>query len=143
MTRSGRSVVPRWGRRKTLTSIIAIATIGAGLALPAPSASAGGAVIEFLNPSSFSERPGVGIIVSSTRPTRPSQGTATYRIAAWASQTPANGGVEFELLKAGVSLDTMDAITNGGLNTYEADWSIPTELPDGDYTLRATLFENN
>ena len=46
-------------------------------------------------------------------------------------------------MKAGVSLETMDAITNGGLNTYEADWSIPTELPDGDYTLRATLFEDN
>ena len=143
MTRTGRSVSSRWGRRKTTTSILTIATIGAALALPAPSASAGGAVIEFLNPSSFSERPGVGIIVSSTRPTRPAQGTATYRIAAWASQTPADGGVEFELLKAGVSLETMDAITDGGLNTYEADWSIPTELPDGDYTLRATLFENN
>jgi hypothetical protein len=132
-------------RRKSVTLIGVVAALfGAALVLPAPSASAGSATIDFLNPSSFSARPGVGIIVASTRPSRPAQGSATYRISAWTTQAPVNGGVEFELLKSGVSLETMDpTIQDAGLNTYEANWSIPPTLPDGDYTLRATLFENN
>ena len=145
MTRTNGTVQPRWGRRKNAVVLAVAATlIGAVLVLPTPSASAGSATIEFLNPSSFSERPGIGIVVSSTQPSRPTQGSATYRISAWSTQVPTNGGVEFELLKSGVSLETMDStLGDPSQNTYEADWAIPSTLPDGDYTLRATLFENN
>jgi len=100
--------------------------------------------LAFLNPSSFSARPNVGILVGDRAPSRPRAGSNTYRITAWTSTVPANGGMEFELLQSGVSLETIDPVAlEVDANTYQAEWNIPDTLPDGTYTLRATLFENN
>ena len=103
----------------------------------------GAPTIEFLNPSSFANAGSADIIVSDRQPTRPSNGTNTYRLSAWVGNAPADSGVEFELLSAGVSLDTFDSITQVGQATFEHRWNIPDTLPDGPYTMRATLFENN
>lgn len=113
-----------------------------------------GANIEFLNPSNFSEVPPPespdpqvpqqpGTIIVSDKPTQnPDTGPETYRLSAWVSGIPQNPAVEFELLtRQGVSLFIIDDVVRVGTDTFEADWDIPDTLPDGPYTLRATLAE--
>lgn len=95
--------------------------------------------IEFLNPSSFSLADGVGILVSDKQPVSPDEGDTTYRLSAWVSALPPDPAVEFEILKAGVSLLTLDEITPIGTDTFEADWDIPNNLAEGTYTIRATV----
>ncbi len=104
--------------------------------------------IEFLNPSSFASQGQAGIFVSDKPATRPAAGPETYHLSAWVSDPPPNAGVEFELLQSGVSLETIDAVTalatpSALPDTYVAEWDIPDALPNGTYTLRATLFANN
>jgi hypothetical protein len=99
-----------------------------------PSAS-----IEFLNPSAYAPAGELGIVVSDKQTTRPDQGDTTYRIAAWVDPVPLDPAVEFELLRNGVSLLTMDAARRIGNDTWEADWNIDNTLPPGNYVLRATL----
>lgn len=110
--------------------------------------------IEFLNPSSFAlvpppnspdpqvpEGPAT-LIVSDQVPENPDTGDETYRLSAWVSGVPQNPAVEFELLtRGGVSLEIIDDVQRVGSDTFEADWDIPDTLPDGPYTLRATLAE--
>src|SRR5688572_28160767 len=98
--------------------------------VPTPSSAQGVApTIAFLNPSSFAEG-GAGIIVTDRRPARPEEGDDTYRLSAWVSSVPANAAVEFELLRSGISLMTMDQTDTVGSDTFEADWAIPDTLPD-------------
>lgn len=116
------------------------------LGLPAVTASAQSATepkIAFLNPSGFATRTGVGILVSDTTPSRPVAGRSTYRLSAWTSGATSGAGVEFELFKSGVSLETIEYNATASLDTFEADWNISDALPDGSYTLRATLFSDN
>ena len=96
--------------------------------------------IEFLNPSSFAAGPETGILVSDMVPQNPDTGDETYRLSAWVSGSPQSPAVEFELLtRQGVSLAVIDEVDLVGTDTYEADWDIPDTLPDGPYTIRATL----
>ena len=96
--------------------------------------------IEFLNPSSFAAGPETGIVVSDKVPENPDAGDETYRISAWVSGAVQEPAVEFELLtRQGISLEVIDDVEQVGTDTYEADWDIPDTLPDGPYTLRATL----
>jgi len=98
-----------------------------------------GVNIEFLNPSSFSLADGIGILVSDKRPMSPDEGDTTYRLSAWVNALPPNPAVEFEILKAGISLLTLDEVTLVGSDTFEADWDIPNNLTEGTYTIRATV----
>lgn len=136
-------------------SLNRIVSLLAGLALmlvalpPTARATHAPMQIAFLNPSSFALVSGTDVLmVSDKAPSAPSAGTSTYRVSAWVSETPTNGGVEFEVLSSGVALETIDAAAvkdAQGLisDTFEAHWAIPDTLPDGAYTLRATVFENN
>ena len=103
------------------------------------SAQINDAAIAFLNPSGYAPQEGVGIIVSDLPPSSPEQGDETYRLSAWISNPPPDPAVEFELLNNGVSLLTIDASKTVGADTFEADWDIPDTLPDGPYTMRATI----
>ena len=126
--------------------LVFVAIIGlSAIAFPATSRGAVEPVpsIEFLNPSSFAEAGDAGIIVSDRQPGRPNAGKATYRLSAWTRNAPANAGVEFELLAGGVSLDTFDGVRKVGSDTFEYRWNISDTLPDGPYTVRATLFASN
>ena len=110
--------------------------------------------IEFLNPSNFSAVPAPPspdpqvprgpdtLIVSDLLTENPDTGDETYRLSAWVSSVPQNPAVEFELLtRGGVSILIIDEVIRVGADTFEADWDIPDSLPDGAYTLRATLAE--
>ncbi len=138
----------RFTRRPVASLCVAAAALSTSLIVGGPLASAGatetGPRIAFLNPSGFSARPNVGILVGDRAPDRPTPGRPTYRISAWTAGASAGSGVEFELLQSGVSLETIDPVAlQVDVNTYEAEWNIPDALPDGTYTLRATLFEDN
>ena len=98
-----------------------------------------GVNIEFLNPSSFSLADGIGILVSDKRPMSPDEGDTTYRLSAWVNALPPDPAVEFEILKAGISLLTLDDVTMVGSDTFETDWDIPNNLTEGTYTIRATV----
>ncbi|HET7483358.1 MAG TPA: hypothetical protein VFK89_10900 [Actinomycetota bacterium] len=103
--------------------------------------------IEFLNPSNFATATGVGVIVSDKLTVDPDSvtptgGDTTYRLSAWVQNVPVSPAVEFEVLRAGVSLATIDESARVGNDTFEADWDIPSTLPDGPYTLRATIASN-
>lgn len=138
MRRNG-NTAQTWRR---LSAIVVLSTM---TLLGLPGTSSGGGpqpTINFLNPSSFSSAGGE-IVVTDRKTTRPTPGTSTYRLSAWVTNAPPNSGVEFELLSAGVSLDTFDQINQVGNVTFEHRWNIPTTLPDGPYTLRATLFQGN
>ena len=128
---------------RIVSVLVTAIALSAGTLIPAGAQVSSVPTIAFLNPSGFSERPGVGTLVSDNKPTRPSEGSGTYRLVAWTGGAPDDAGVEFELLKNGVSLDTIDADFKLEGDTYEANWNIPDSLPDGPYTLRATLFSNN
>lgn len=136
---------PSIRRRRALgAAFVAAVVLASGSTVTAVDAATAEPKIAFLNPSSFATRPGVGVIVSPTRPNRPAQGAVGYRISVWADTAPTNGGVEIELLKNGVTLETMDAALQPRTqDSYYTTWNIPSTLPDGPYTLRATLFENN
>ena len=130
--------------RRFLTFILASALMSTGVVnAPAVAQSVEEPKIAFLNPSGFATRTGAGIVVSDAAPSRPAAGPSTYRLSVWTSVASPEHGVEFEILKNGVSLDTIDYTTTMAFDTYEADWRIPPSLPDGTYTLRATLFEAN
>ena len=101
--------------------------------------SVGAVNIEFLNPSSFSLADGIGILVSDKRPVSPDEGDTTYRLSAWVNALPPEPAVEFEILKAGISLLTLDEVTMVGGDTFETDWDIPNNLTEGTYTVRATV----
>lgn len=126
---------------RTQVQIFMALALTAGVLLPVGrSASAQTGNIEFLNPSSFSTSPETGIIVSDKVPENPDAGDETYRLSAWVSGVPQTPAVEFELLtRQGVSLEVIDDVERVGTDTFEADWDIPDTLPDGPYTLRATL----
>ena len=133
-------------------SVLALCLVAASVPL-APSATAQTtANIEFLNPSSFSAVPAPNspdpsvpkgpdtIIVSDLLTENPDTGDETYRLSAWVSGVPQNPAVEFELLtRGGVSIEIIDDVVRVGSDTFEADWDIPDTLPDGPYTIRATL----
>ena len=123
--------------------LVTAIALSAGTLIPAEAQVANEPSIAFLNPSGFATRTGVGIVVSDNKPSRPAEGSGSYRIVAWTNGAPADAGVEFELLKSGVSLETIDSDFTSAANTYQANWNIPDNLPDGPYTLRATLFSNN
>lgn len=134
------------GRRRNprLISLLAsLIALSAGTLVPAEAQVVAEPRIAFLNPSSFATRTGVGVIVTDTQPERPAEGAETYRLSAWVAGAPLDAGVEFELLKNGVSLETIDSGITNQFDTYEANWNIPASMPDGPYTLRATLFSNN
>ena len=133
--------------------VITVALIGGALFPVGQDASAQSAAnIEFLNPSSFAAVPapnspnpdvpkGPDTLVVSDNPTaNPDAGPEAYRLSAWVSGAPQTPAVEFELLtRGGVSLEIIDDVTRVGSDTFEADWDISDTLPDGPYTLRATL----
>lgn len=123
--------------------LVALIALSAGTFVPAEAQVSAEPRIAFLNPSGFATRTGMGVVVTDNKPARPAEGSETYRISAWISDAPADAGVEFELLKNGVSLETIDSGITLEMDTYEADWNIPATTPDGPYTLRATLFSNN
>ena len=137
--------------RVVVTLLIAIASaVPFGVQASAQSV----ATIEFLNPSSFSAVPapqspdpsvpkGPDTIIVSDMPAGvPDGGPEAYRLSAWVSTAPQNPAVEFELLtRGGVSLEVIDDVRRVGADTFEADWDIPDTLPDGPYTIRATLAE--
>lgn len=138
----------RRGVRGYASVIICLAMLS--VALPPVAATAQSQLqIAFLNPSSFAEVGDTGtLIVSDKAPSSPTVGASTYRLSAWVSQTPSNGGVEFELLRGGLPLETIDAApvkdAQGVISdTFEAHWAIAETRLDGNYTLRATVFENN
>ena len=126
-----------------LSLLVALIALSAGTLVPAEAQVLNEPQIAFLNPSGFATRTGVGVLVTDRQPTRPVAGLETYRLSAWTSNAPLDAGVEFELLKNGVSLETIDSGIALKFDTYEAEWNIPDALPDGPYTLRATLFSNN
>ena len=117
------------------------------LVIVSPSTSFGGGSatpqINFLNPSSFAVGAADSVMLSDRVPSRPRTGPDGYRISAWIANAPTNAGVEFELLSNGVALETLDAVTPVGDDTFDYGWDVPDTLPDGPYTLRATLFSNN
>jgi hypothetical protein len=130
------------GRRRGI-SISAIALISFAFPAPTIDAASAPAQIEFLNPSSFALNSAERIIVSDRAVTRPREGAETYRISAWTRNAPPDAGVEFELLSGGLSIETLDQVTTIGVDTFDYNWNIPPTLPDGPYTLRATLFADN
>jgi hypothetical protein len=117
--------------------------MGLGWAAPAVSVARAPASIEFLNPSSFATNSTGTIVVSDRAVTRPRSSPEGYRISAWTRNAPPDAGVEFELLSNGVSLETLDAVSEIGPDTFDYKWDIPNTMPDGAYTLRATLFSQN
>lgn len=138
-------------QRTTARVIIGGFLVLATLVLGLPNISLGQVpdpTVEFLNPSEFARREGGDalIIVSDKQP---SAGTGaatladtTYRLSAWARDVPPSAGVEFELLTtAGVPLDVIGVGQPVGSDTWEFDWDIPMTQPDGNFTLRATLFQ--
>lgn len=135
---------PKNRRPARLVSVLAtLIALSAGTLVPAEAQVFAEPRIAFLNPSGFATRTGVGVIVTDTQPTRPANGYETYRLSAWVADAPLDAGVEFELLKNGVSLETIDSGITLQSDTYEANWNIPATMPDGPYTLRATLFSQN
>jgi hypothetical protein len=119
-----------------LLALVASVMSSAGV----PASAQVAANIEFLNPSSFSAAPDTGIVISDQVPEYPEAGDETYRLSAWVSGVPQTPAVEFELLtRAGVSLEVIDDVERVGADTFEADWDIPDTLPDGPYTMRATV----
>ena len=128
---------------RLVSVLAALIALTAGTLVPAEAQVVAEPSIAFLNPSGFATRTGVGIIVSDMAPSRPAEGDETYRLSAWVADAPLDAGVEFELLKNGVSLETIDSALTPEFDTYEANWNIPATMPDGPYTLRATLFSNN
>lgn len=139
--------------RTHMRIVVTVALIGGALVPVGQDAAAQSAAnIEFLNPSSFaavpappSPNPSVPrgpdqLIVSDKVPQSPEVGDETYRLSAWVSGVPQSPAVEFELLtRQGVSVQIIDDVDRVGADTFEADWDIPDTLPDGMYTLRATL----
>ena len=64
-----------------------------------------------------------------------------YHLNSWVNQVPANPIVEYELIDADENPTTIGTATQVGTDTFEFFWTIDeATLPDGDYTLKATLF---
>jgi hypothetical protein len=129
--------------KRTVVVIVSLALSMLGLPSFAPSSLAqlptSTPSIEFLNPSAYAPAGDLGIVVSNKQTSRPSRGDTTYRLSAWIADAPLDAAVEFELLRGGLSLQTIDATRQVGADTWEADWDISDMLPPGTYTLRATV----
>ena len=135
-------------------SVLALSLAAASVPLVSNATAQTAVNIEFLNPSSFQAVPapsspdpsvpkGPDTLIVSDMPTSvPEAGAEAYRLSAWVAGVPQNPAVEFELLtRGGVSIQIIDDVRRVGTDTFEADWDIPDTLPDGPYTLRATLAE--
>ncbi len=108
-------------------AVIALVLPLAGYAI----SQAGTPEIRFLNPSNHST-------IVSDETVNPG-GDATYRLAAWVKNVPANPIVEFELVD-GALTQTYTATRVGSSDTWEYQWSIPLTTVDGPYTIRAILY---
>ena len=131
-----------------------LVAIASAVPFGVPASAQSVVTINFLNPSSFAAVPapdspnpqipkGPDTIIVSDMPTGvPEDGPEAYRLSAWVSGAQQNPAVEFELLsRGGVSLLVIDDVVRVGADTFEADWDIPDTLPDGAYTIRATVAE--
>jgi hypothetical protein len=126
--------------RAQIRIVVALALLASVLSVAQPASAQATGNIEFLNPSSFAAGTDTGIVVSDMVAQNPDAGDESYRLSAWVSGAPQAPAVEFELLtRQGVSLEVIDEVELVGTDTYEADWDIPDTLPDGPYTIRATL----
>lgn len=113
---------------------------------PSPSPEPTGRSIQFLNPSNYSNPRMVSI--------KPDV-DGFYHLVAWVSQPQPDDLVEFEALPAdqsgnptgapGITIGTAVAAFDppvGAPDTYECFWGLGPDVPDGNYVLRAKLFED-
>jgi len=68
-----------------------------------------------------------------------------YHLNSWVSQVPTGAIVEYELTASNNVTTTIGTATQttGRPDTFEFFWQIPDTIADGDYTLRATLFQRD
>ena len=90
--------------------------------------------IELLNPSGYTATPQLS---------GKADVNGAYHLVAWVSDVPANPLVEFEII--GVQTPTSTATvtaTQASSDTFEGDFAIPSAFSDGQYILRAIIYEN-
>lgn len=128
------------------TVMAALATLVAPLV--AIAVAQGTPAITFLNPSGYKPCPDPDVsqcfVLTDSRTgtdeaEKPNE--TTYRLNAWTANTPADALVEFEL-----DLAPGNSITIGGADqvapdTFEFNWDIPSTVVDGQYVLRAVLYD--
>lgn len=67
----------------------------------------------------------------------------TYRLMATSENTPSPALVEFELVQGTVINVTLGTATQIGSDAWEFDWDIPATVTDGQYTIRAILYQGS
>jgi hypothetical protein len=109
--------------------------------------------IKFLNPSSYKPCPDANApcFVISDRKTSSDaeeengENETTYRLGAWVDNAPLEALVEFEIdipQDLGFPLtQTIGTATRVSSDTWEYHWDIPPEVVDGQYELRAILYQ--
>ena len=98
--------------------------------------------IAFLNPSSFAAAGERGIIVSDAKPDAGpgccGAAMGRYRLSAWVANAPVDARVYFAVAQRTVDVE-ITSTRPSSENTWEAQWSIPSEILDGPATLYAYL----
>lgn len=67
----------------------------------------------------------------------------TYRLMATSQNTPDPALVEFELVQGTTLNITIGQAVQVGADAWEFDWDIPSTLTDGQYTIRAILYQGS
>jgi hypothetical protein len=110
-------------------TIVAALIVAMMPATPAQAAS----TVQLLNPSDYSP----SLTVSDKEDT-----DETYHLVAWVGEVPADPLVEFEVADpSGVALGTFTG-TQVGTDTWEAEYPVPENQLDGQYVVRAILYQN-
>ena len=139
-------------RRRAVLALITV--MAALIALVAPLVAIAVAqqtpAITFLNPSGYKPCPDPDVspcfVLSDARTgtdeaDKPNE--TTYRLNAWTMNTPTDAIVEFEIDVGPANTFTIGQAEQVAPDTFEFNWNIPTTIPDGQYELRAVLYDGS